>query len=682
MKILSLFLFLTVCMVRVYSQSTLPLRADTVTIEKVGGNENLKLKDSSRNTVGGILTNIGGGVYTGKKPVVKMDTLIVGTDTFVMRNFANTDLTLNGNRTHTGGGNNITFTGFPQFNILGRARIDSTLSLYNVTGPPSTYNVLVHGLTDSGTYQVPLTSIDQNFAHNDLTFNGNRTHNANGNSFALNNMNGMQLHSTGTAFTRTQYGLFRTIPSNFSFPLTIQYGMLREDGLADSATSNTTYRYGDILSSVTLTDGTGTNTSYHRITNSVINIKPVTDLNIKATANDGTGIDSVFVPGPIIASGGSDIIGTNPIYKVPLSALSAATPTWQQTLTAGSTLNTDNTVTMDGTNFKTQTTTSDDVHLYSHFKDNSNEIIFVGKEDQASQDSVMFRVDPTVTQAVQMVGRSNSTGIQSVTTTSAAGFTSCGTSYVNGSYSKESNFYIDTTYVRLRSANNESSVINGQEFRLYKDSAVFLPYESTEQLYLKLNDLPVSTSSTDSALYITSENRVVKKAQPQRFSQTATATVANTTTETTLLSTGVGSLVITPDKWVVGATYRIKVHGILGTDAANPGTSNFRLKLGSTTIATTGGIFQGTNISGRNFEITTDFVCRSTGATGTVMTMGFYQDRNGSGNRMDDSGSGTPTTIDMTTNQTVDFTLQWSQAAAGNTCSVYIVYFERLNDVF
>lgn len=337
--------------------------------------------------------------------------------------------------------------------------------------------------------RVNVSLLQSNFANTDLTFNGNRTHNANSNSFALNNMNGMQLHSVGTVFSRTQYGLFRTIPSSFSSPLTIQYGMLTADGLSDSSVTNTTYNFDGSLTTASKTVGSPT-ISYYGVTNTNINIKPAVDLNIKATANDGSGIDSVFVPGPIIEIGGDDVTYTNPVYKVPLSAL-----------------------------------------------------------------------------------------------------------------------------------------------------------------------VP----------------------EKQSFSQTATVTVDNTTTETTLIGSGAGSLTIQPSEWVAGATYRIKVHGILGTDAVSPGTTNFRLKLGSTTIATTGGIFQGTNISGRNFEITTEFVCRTTGATGTVMTMGFYQDRNSAGNRMDDSGSGTPTTIDMTASQTLDFTLEWSQAAAGNTCSVYIIYFQRLN---
>lgn len=78
MKILLFFLLFTACAIRVNSQSTLPLRADTVVIEKVGGNANFKLKDDRRDSVGGILTNIGGGVYKGKIPRRIGDSLYIG----------------------------------------------------------------------------------------------------------------------------------------------------------------------------------------------------------------------------------------------------------------------------------------------------------------------------------------------------------------------------------------------------------------------------------------------------------------------------------------------------------------------------------------------------------------------------------------------------------------------------
>jgi hypothetical protein len=161
------------------------------------------------------------------------------------------------------------------------------------------------------------------------------------------------------------------------------------------------------------------------------------------------------------------------------------------------------------------------------------------------------------------------------------------------------------------------------------------------------------------------------------FSQTANTTVANTTTETTIIGTGVGSLTITPSEWVAGKTYRVKLHGVLGTDASNNGTSNFRVKLGSVTICTSGGIFHTAGTTSRYFEIEVEFTCRTTGASGTVIAQGEYRDKNADIASLDNGGS--TATIDMTTNQTLDLTLQWSQAAANNTATSYMTIFRNQN---
>lgn len=81
MKVLLFFIVLSMIVIRAYSQSVLPLRADTVVIEKVGGNANLKLKDATRDSMG-VYYNIGGGVFRNKRVRMINDTsFIVGNDT-------------------------------------------------------------------------------------------------------------------------------------------------------------------------------------------------------------------------------------------------------------------------------------------------------------------------------------------------------------------------------------------------------------------------------------------------------------------------------------------------------------------------------------------------------------------------------------------------------------------------
>src|ERR1044072_2763442 len=90
MKALYFLLLFSMCFIRVYSQSTLPLRADTVVIEKVGGNANLRLKDASRDSIGGIYVNIGGGLLRSIKTKHLNDTTyVIGVDTIRFRSSGN-----------------------------------------------------------------------------------------------------------------------------------------------------------------------------------------------------------------------------------------------------------------------------------------------------------------------------------------------------------------------------------------------------------------------------------------------------------------------------------------------------------------------------------------------------------------------------------------------------------------
>jgi hypothetical protein len=80
MKILLIFI-LSLVSICAFSQSTLPLRADTVVVEKVAGSGEFKLKNSTRDTTG-ILTNIGGGRTQFRKPRKINDTcIVIGLDT-------------------------------------------------------------------------------------------------------------------------------------------------------------------------------------------------------------------------------------------------------------------------------------------------------------------------------------------------------------------------------------------------------------------------------------------------------------------------------------------------------------------------------------------------------------------------------------------------------------------------
>jgi hypothetical protein len=184
----------------------------------------------------------------------------------------------------------------------------------------------------------------------------------------------------------------------------------------------------------------------------------------------------------------------------------------------------------------------------------------------------------------------------------------------------------------------------------------------------------VHSTAGDSGLY----QVPVSSLLGHTWAQTNNVVVSNTTTETSILSgSGAGSLTILPAEWSVGKTFSVTLYGTVSTDGSNPGTTTFRGKLGSTNICATSGIFQGSGVTDRHCKITITFTCRSTGASGTVFAQGQYTDQNGGINVLNLSNS--TATIDTTTNQIFDLTLQWSQAAANNTLSSFVANFTNEN---
>ena len=170
------------------------------------------------------------------------------------------------------------------------------------------------------------------------------------------------------------------------------------------------------------------------------------------------------------------------------------------------------------------------------------------------------------------------------------------------------------------------------------------------------------------------------------FTQTANQTVVNTVTETTLIGTGVGTVTL-PANFLksafgtAGRTIRITARGIYGTDLVAP-TLNIRVKLGSTTVVSTGVITTAANLTNKFWEATAYITCRTSGATGTVMGNGaFLHDDALANNTLSIWGmtnTGT-TTINTTEAQAIDVTAEWGTADADNTITCQILTLEVLN---
>lgn len=152
------------------------------------------------------------------------------------------------------------------------------------------------------------------------------------------------------------------------------------------------------------------------------------------------------------------------------------------------------------------------------------------------------------------------------------------------------------------------------------------------------------------------------------FTSTATVTLANSITETSLLSTGIGSLTIPAHFFLAGKSLIIQFNGYFSTGAA--GTLDIKTKIGSTTIGDTGVKTPIASLTDKWWEICSIITCRTTGSSGTVFAQGIFKWESPSDTRyiagwgMDNQST---ITLDTTAGYTIGITAQWGTADTANT---------------
>lgn len=153
----------------------------------------------------------------------------------------------------------------------------------------------------------------------------------------------------------------------------------------------------------------------------------------------------------------------------------------------------------------------------------------------------------------------------------------------------------------------------------------------------------------------------------EAFEQTADKVIANSVVETSIIGTGVGTLIIPAGTLKVGQRVTLMAQGII-SDTATP-TFELRYKLNGVEILTSGAQTLGA-ISDDHWVLDVDFVVRSIGVTGSIMPSGgFLTEQN------DHFGLVVlaAVTLDTTIAQTVDVTGEWGAASASNTITSQIL---------
>ena len=158
------------------------------------------------------------------------------------------------------------------------------------------------------------------------------------------------------------------------------------------------------------------------------------------------------------------------------------------------------------------------------------------------------------------------------------------------------------------------------------------------------------------------------------FTATADKTVGGTGTETTLFGTGVGTLTLPANFFVVGRTIRAQLSGYV-SDTGSP-TMQVRVKLGSTVIATalSGALIATTT---RPFIVDVLLTCRTTGATGAFMAQ--ISERYASSGDSTYSLTTATVAVDTTASQVLDVMLTWGTSDALNTATITNAVVDVLN---
>jgi len=146
---------------------------------------------------------------------------------------------------------------------------------------------------------------------------------------------------------------------------------------------------------------------------------------------------------------------------------------------------------------------------------------------------------------------------------------------------------------------------------------------------------------------------------------TATTTVANTTTETTVFTGAIAA-----DELRVGKVYRVRLYGSFSTQAASQALT-LRSYVGSTEVGEI--VLAPGNVTDEPWRGDITFTVRSTGATGSVSTFTalFVEDEH---DAMTEA-----TTVDTTAAEDITLTAEWGAASAGNVFKVTQGYMEVLH---
>ena len=157
------------------------------------------------------------------------------------------------------------------------------------------------------------------------------------------------------------------------------------------------------------------------------------------------------------------------------------------------------------------------------------------------------------------------------------------------------------------------------------------------------------------------------------FSQVVNVDVENTVAATSMLGSGRGTKTITANEIDQGTVIVIVGHGYLSTTGAP--TLKIAVTLGGSEVCATEVFTTADTITDQGFAFRAEIVCRSTGATGSVVAGGTFEYDAGNQHKLQKTSA---TAINTTGTLAVDVTATWGTASASNTLTCQIAAIQLI----
>jgi hypothetical protein len=206
-----------------------------------------------------------------------------------------------------------------------------------------------------------------------------------------------------------------------------------------------------------------------------------------------------------------------------------------------------------------------------------------------------------------------------------------------------------------------------ERFRILAEGA-YIPSKATTTAFDAITGQVQALTTFDTTqkkfVYIAQNSGAKEWLNSSLFTQTNTATVSNTVAETTILGTGIGTLILPANFLNVGKVIELDLAGYMNTS----GTPNLRVRvyLGSTVIYDSGNITTNATTNA-GFQSKYVITCRTVGASGTVFTQGVlsYATSSTTAHHID-GGQTSAVTVNTTVSNTLNVTVEWGTASSSN----------------